>query len=411
VNAVSRDFVYEKFSDFYNDQSTFIPPPPSLSQRELGFFLSKERTMLRHKVFARISDLKSFISEVVPSDVYRSSAYYENPAAEMDKKGWLGADLVFDIDADHIPTSCNKLHDEWTCKKCGFANKGEPPKKCSECGGEKFDTKTWVCEQCLNSAKDETTRLIDILQNDFGFSNEEIHVFFSGHRGYHVHVENEAVKSLDTMARKEIVDYVTGLGLTISNQRKKERKRKQASEKFFLSDFAWNKRIKHGMSKFISTATVDDLQNVGLNRVISNLIFTKKELILSKCIGKGLWESVPGVSAGTWRKLSEYVKELESSKIDTVVTTDTHRLIRMNGTLHGRTGLKKIEFSTTRLADFNPFEEAVAFKEGAVKVFVPEVPEFRLGGRVFGPYKNKTVEISIAAAILLICKGRAEVAN
>jgi DNA primase small subunit len=367
--------------------------------------------MLRHKVFARISDLKSFISEVVPSDVYRSSAYYENPAAEMDKKGWLGADLVFDIDADHIPTSCNKLHDEWICKKCGFADKGEPPQQCSNCGGEKFDTKPWVCEQCLDSAKDETTKLIDILQNDFGFSNEEMHVFFSGHRGYHVHVENEAVKSLDTMARKEIVDYVTGLGLTISNQRKKERKRKQASGKFFLSDFAWNKRIKRGMRKFISTATVDDLQNVGLNKVISNLIFTKKELILRKCITNGLWESVTGVSAGTWKKLSEYVKELESSKIDTVVTTDTHRLIRMNGTLHGKTGLLKVKFPVTRLADFDPFEEAVAFKEGAVKVFVPEVPEFRLGGRVFGPYKHKTVEIPTAAAILLICKGRAEVVN
>ena len=40
-----------------------------------------------------------------------------------------------------------------------------------------------------------------------------MHVFFSGHRGYHVHIENEAVRSLDAMARKEIVDYVTGLRL------------------------------------------------------------------------------------------------------------------------------------------------------------------------------------------------------
>jgi DNA primase small subunit len=407
----SRDFVYGKFSDFYNDPGSVIPSPSSLGQREIGFLLFKERIMLRHKMFARINDLKLFLSKAVPSDVYRSCAYYENPAAEMDKKGWLGADLVFDIDADHIPTSCNKLHDDWICKKCGLGDRGEPPKQCSKCGGQKFDTKTWVCEQCLDSAKEETTKLIDILQNDFGFSNKEMHVFFSGHRGYHVHVETETVKSLDTMDRKEIVDYVTGLGLAISKRERKGRKGKKRSQKFFLSDFAWNKRIKQGMSKFISATTVDGLKNIGLNSVISNLIFTKKELVLRKCIGEGLWESVPGINVGTWRKLSEYVKELESSKIDTVVTTDTHRLIRLNGTLHGKTGLKKVEFPFISLDDFDPFKEAVAFKEGAVKLFVSNVPEFRLGGNVFGPFKHETVELPTAAAVLLICKGRAEVAN
>ena len=105
------------------------------------------------------------------------------------------------------------------------------------------------------------------------------------------------------------------------------------------------------------------------------------------------------------------MKDLESAKIDTVVTTDTHRLIRMNGTLHGKTGLKKVEFPVKNLEDFDPFEEAVAFKEGAVKVFVSDAPEFRLGGNMWGPYKNQTVELPTAAAILLICKGRAEVAS
>jgi DNA primase small subunit len=410
VTVSSRDFVYEKFSDFYSDPATVIPSPVLLDQRELGFLLFKERIMLRHKVFARISDLKLFLGEEVPSDVYRSCAYYENPTAEMDKKGWLGADLVFDIDADHIPTSCNKLHDEWTCKKCGLTDKGEPPKQCSKCGCEKFDTKTWVCEQCLDSAKEETTKLIDILQSDFGFSDEEMHVFFSGHRGYHVHVENEAVKTLDAIARKEIVDYVTGLGLTISNRGRKRQKGKKASGKFFLSDFAWNKRIKQGMRRFISSASLDDLKNIGLKRA-SNAVFNNKELILSRCIDKGFWDSISRVKFGTWQKIAEHVKDVESAKIDTVVTTDTHRLIRMNGTLHGKTGLKKVEFPVKNLEDFDPFEEAVAFKEGAVKVFVSDAPEFRLGGNMWGPYKNQTVELPTAAAILLICKGRAEVAS
>jgi hypothetical protein len=44
-------------------------------------------------------------------------------------------------------------------------------------------------------------------------------------------------------------------------------------------------------------------------------------------------------------------------------------------------------------------------------VFVSDAPEFRLGGSVFGPYKEQKVEVPTAAAVLLICKGRAEVAT
>src|SRR3972149_991398 len=261
VTVSSREFVYGKFSDFYSDPSTVIPSPALLDQRELGFLLFKERIMLRHKGFSDISDLKLFLGEAVPSDVYHSCAYYENPEAEMDKKGWLGADLVFDIDADHIPTSCDKLHDEWVCSKCGFSGKGITPEACPICEGQKFDTKTWSCELCLESAKEETAKLIDMLGKDFGFSDKEVHVFFSGHRGYHVHVENEAVKTLDAMARKEIVDYVTGLGLTISGAEARGRAAGRGSRVFSLHDFGWNKRIKLGMQNFILNAKKENLRN------------------------------------------------------------------------------------------------------------------------------------------------------
>jgi DNA primase small subunit len=364
--------------------------------------------MMRHKGFASISDLKLLLSETVPSDVYHSCAYYENPESEMDKKGWLGADLVFDIDADHIPTSCNKIHDEWTCNKCGFRGKGITPETCPICDSQKFDAKTWPCELCLNSAKEETAKLIDMLEKDFGFSHKEIHVFFSGHRGYHVQIENEAIKTLDSMARKEIVDYVSGIGLAILGEEAKEKpKRRRAPPVFDLHDFGWNKRIKLGMQKFILNAAKEDLRNVGIKNYAA--VLQNKEAILKRCLEEGLWSSVKGISVETWVKIAEHVKNLQSAKVDTVVTTDIHRLIRLAGTLHGKTGLKKVEFPVARLEDFDPFKEAVAFKEGAVKVFVSGAPEFRLGGNMFGPYRSQMVELPTAAAVLLICRGRAEV--
>jgi DNA primase small subunit len=407
----SREFVYSKFCEFYRDPSNVIPAPVQFDQREFAYLGFIERFMNRHKRFDNFSNFTKLLSEIAPSDVYHSIAYYENPDFDMDKKDWLGADLVFDIDADHIPTSCDKIHDEWTCNKCGFNGKGITPETCPICDAQKFETKTWPCDLCIKSAEEETSKLLDMLLNDFGFSTKELHVFFSGHRGYHVHVENQAVKSLDALARKEIVDYVTGIGLAVLDRepaKPARGKRKKSQEKFMLHDYGWNKRLKLGMQNFVLDATKEDLKNIGLKNYVAIL---DNKGVIQKCISEGRWSGVNDVSVATWLKIAEHVKDLQSAKIDTVVTTDIHRLIRMNGTLHGKTGLKKVEFPAEDLADFDPFTGAVAFKKGEVKVLVSNAPKFRLGGKQWGPYVNQTVELSTAAAVMLICKGRAKVAE
>ena len=93
---------------------------------------------------------------------------------------------------------------------------------------------------------------------------------------------------------------------------------------------------------------------------------------------------------------------------DTVVTTDTHRLIRVNNTLHGKTGFRKIEFPIQSIDTFDPFKEAIVFNGDVVKVLVSDAPLFRIGDKMYGPYKNQIVDLSINAAILLICKDRAK---
>jgi DNA primase small subunit len=216
MDAFSQDYVSRKFNEFYANPSTKIPAPSAIGEREFAFFLFKERIMVRHRSASSLPGLRNLLCETNPSDVYHSCAYYENPEADMDKKGWMGADLVFDIDADHIPTSCDKIHDEWTCKICGAHGTANPPDKCTKCGGQKFDARTWPCERCISSAREETAKLVDMLEKDFGFPESELQVFFSGHRGYHVHIENDTIRTLDSMARKEIVDYITGLGVNLS---------------------------------------------------------------------------------------------------------------------------------------------------------------------------------------------------
>ncbi|HSV50122.1 MAG TPA: DNA primase small subunit domain-containing protein [Candidatus Acidoferrales bacterium] len=404
----SREFVYQKFGEFYRDPANAVPSPPLHQQREFGYLMFKERFMVRHRRFDNINNFRTHLANTVPSDVYHSCAYYENPDFDMDKKGWIGSDVVFDIDADHIPTSCNKIHDEFRCVKCGFQGRGITPEACPCCEATKFETRIWACDLCIQSARDEVVKLLDMLRKDFGFAEHELRVFFSGHRGYHLHLENEAVRSLDAMARKEIVDYVTGLGLSVLDKEEREespKKKRGATKKFNLHNYGWNRLLKVGMQSFLEKASLEDLKEIGLR----NKSLIEKKDTAKRAIQDGKWEAVHGVSEQTWLKLAEYIREEQAAKIDTVVTTDIHRLIRMNGTLHGKTGLKKVEFPAKDILDFDPFSGAVAFKKGRVKVLVSDAPEFRMSGETLGPYKNQTLELPVAAAVLLICKRRAEV--
>jgi len=408
----SREFVYQLFSEFYSDPANAVPAPPLAHQREFGYLMFREKFMVRHRRFEQIANFRVVLADTVPSDVYHSCAYYDNPDFDMDKKGWIGSDVVFDIDADHIPTACNKIHDEFRCVACGFEGRGTTPEVCPCCGATKFETKIWACDLCIASARNEVAKLLDMLENDFGFAQDEVRVFFSGHRGYHIHLESETIRSLDAMARREIVDYVTGLGLSLLEKNKpkpqEEKPQKKPSvKKFNLHNYGWNRRLKRGMQTFLESALPADLKEAGLQ---NKTLLESKETIIKRAINEGLWESIPGVSVQTWLKLTEHIRQEQAAKIDTVVTTDTHRLIRMNGTLHGKTGLKKVEFKSKELQSFDPFTEAVAFKKGKVKVLVSDAPEFRMSGETLGPYKNQTVELPVAAAVLLICKKRAEVA-
>jgi DNA primase small subunit len=402
----TRDFVQRLFLQYYTQCLDEIRAVRRFEEREFAAFLTKERIMVRHKSFRTPSELQSFLSSMIPSDVYYSSAYYEQPdAPEMGMKDWVGADLVFDIDADHIPTSCDKVHDEWTCAKCGFEGKGELPEKCPSCMGEKFDDLTWPCEACLASAKTETTRLLDILTRDFGFSDKEVHLFFSGHRGYHVHVEGEAVETLDSMARKEIVDYVCGLGFDVALHGLDDK----SMTTLGLEDAGWRGRIARGIYNIVLNAKPEDYRGIGLNRNTAETIMKNRDAIL-----KSLNESRPmgtlrGVGPQTYNKLVEHSRKSQSARVDTVVTTDIHRLIRLPGTLHGKTGLKKTEFPIAALDDFDPFKNAVAFRGDSATVLVSQAPEFRLRDETFGPYRNERIELPTAAALLLVCKKRAEV--
>jgi DNA primase small subunit len=218
--------------------------------------------------------------------------------------------------------------------------------------------------------------------------------------------------TLDAMARKEIVDYISGIGMKLFKKKRigEPNPAEMDSLIFGTSDYGWSGRIKKGMREFIQKANSEDYKKIGI-RTNVDAILKNKAGVLRRCFDENYWRSVNDVGVETWRRIAEHVKNELISQIDTVVTSDIHRLIRANGTLHGKTGMLKVEFPLQELDDFDPFVRAVAFKEGTAQVQVSVAPEFRMSGETFGPYKNQKVELPTAAAVLLVLKGRAEVLN
>jgi len=412
VTSIKREtgeVVKQKFAEYYHEHAHEIQPPTFLERREFGFLLLKEKMMIRHKGFRRIEDLRHFLETTVPSDVYYSAARYERPEESMEAKGWLGADLIFDVDADHIETPCKNEHDRWICLNCRAEGNGPAPESCPRCSLQKFDEKTWLCESCLEAAKVETIKLIDMLIGDFGFSSNELSICFSGHRGYHVHIEKESILHLDQLARKEIVDYIRGTGLDAKYQGLYERiigvnKRSSVVVGPALNDPGWRGRLARGIYDFLTHVTPDQVEKIEVKKRRSSVILENKDAFLNAWQTQAPWDAVRGLGIGMWKKIMTQAVKTQAASIDTVVTTDLHRLIRLPATIHGKTGLKVVTIPVGKLEAFDPLQEAIAFTKGTLTVCVAEARAFRLGNNTYGPYKDKKVELPMAAAMSLLCK-------
>ncbi len=398
----NSEYVKRKFEEYYRDNAEKVKPPPEMEKREYGFLLFEGGVMVRHKAFKTANDLCAFIRTTVPAHAYNSTAYYLEPEEEMDRKKWQGADLTFDVDADHIATPCKYVHDLWTCKNCNTQGKGPVPERCPECQGERIDEEVWLCEVCLERAKEEVVRLLDFLMEDFGFGRHDVTVCFSGHRGYHVHLRADEAKNLDSDERKEIVDYVQGLGFDPDLHPHLVDRR--AAPEVLIGASGWPGRVARGLYEILTETSEDELASWDINRRVAKTIARSREEFASMWIGEKVGKLPEGVGPATWKILIRKAVERESAKVDTVVTTDIHRLIRIPETLNGKTGFRAAEISS--IESFDPFSDAIGFK-GEETVHVKEAPQFRIGNQTFGPYTDKVVTLPSAAAVLLVSKGKA----
>ncbi|MEM2100640.1 MAG: DNA primase small subunit domain-containing protein [Thermoproteota archaeon] len=363
----SVEFLKREFFKYYYDNINDLMPPGPIKNREFGFFLNKGGSMLRHKCFSSLEEFHRFVLNEVPFDIYVSAANYEDPGTrDMSEKKLINAELFFDIDAEH-PGGSSEQDSAWLCQKCGQYGLGGG-EKCSACGS-KTELIRLVSEEQVEEALKETDKLINVLINDFGVSGEHISVFFSGNRGYHVHVNQEEFLSITGEGRREIVDYLMIQGL---------------EEKELLS-------LRRGAG-FRSR----DLR--GVKKRVYSRVF--------EMLDSGKAKTVHGEKR-ILKQLEEAIGELKV-RIDPVVTIDMHRLMRMPSSINSNSGMVKKRIQHSKLHSFNPLKEAIAFSDEETVLKVRIAPRFKLGGRTFGPFKDEETELPVYAAIYLVCKGLGE---
>lgn len=352
--------------------------PRNVNRREFGFGDFEKKISYRHYSFSDEKSLKQYLVKNLPAFVSYSFAEYEKPDGRpMENKKWIGGDLLFDIDASDLNLPCRKEH-----------------------------SNSWVCQKCLDGAKFETTKLVDgFLIPDFGFSEKEISINFSGNRGYHIHVHNDGVFKLDSDARKSISNYITGSNIDLTEFFPALGRRGVRLEGPKPTDYGWGGKLANGVIKALGGG-VSGLEDLGIDKKDAEML-TRKSAAVRLGITTGNWDSINIPKKGEfWGNVLKNIAIKQSDTIDKNVSTDIYHLIRLPGTIHGDTGLvAKSVKSIKSLDDFEPMDEAIAFDDVRVKIkTIGHVPKFRMANREYGPYDNSEIELPRYATVYLILK-------
>lgn len=360
----------------------------------------------RHLSYGSHDELRKALMTKAPHSVYHSAAFYLFPVAKkMNAKEWQGAELIFDIDADHLDLPCAKDHDMWRCtnEECQSTGSGSPPERCPSCNKTGFDTRKWLCEKCLDEAKRHTIKLHDeFLVGDFGISPEQIQINYSGHRGYHVRVRSPPLFTLDDNARMEIVNYIMGLGLL---PEKTIVSRSGVSIMPSRDMPGWHGKIGDAMAAFVRNIKTYPGKERWVKAVSDQRERILQDLQRDRPI---LSRGVKGVGLKSWQEIAAKAVEFYGGEIDKPVTHDIHRVIRLIGSLSGKTGFTVSELTREQLDGFNPFRDAIVFTDGMLRIIFPPgpaVPPYRIGDTKYGPFSDESVELPTAAATFALCKG------
>ena len=335
-----------RFGQYYQHASLWSPP--RIKTREWMFIPFGGAPPLRHKSFSDVNQVQSFLSQRAMHSCFYSTAYWRRPyELKMADKLWQGADLIFDLDGDHLP---------------GVTDRDFPGML------EVIQEQAWSLWN-------------DFLEPEFGFSEEYLQVTFSGHRGFHLHYRDPKLFHLDSEARRELVSHIRGEGVDVQG----------GLARYHDHDAkGWTQRIRDGMDSMIGTLRAIHQGAEGSRSELRRLESALQSLQdregntsqRSATAIKRLAElmdhdkRVQRLKEGKFELLGNYqslflnLLKADASVVlgsagetDEVVTIDVRRQIRWPTSLHGKSGMRVTEFPLSRLdpdgsQPYNPLMDA-----------------------------------------------------
>ncbi|MFH0970193.1 MAG: DNA primase small subunit domain-containing protein [Candidatus Diapherotrites archaeon] len=402
--GVERTWMKGLFQSYYHSHP--VNPPYDVSRREFGHG-SFKKIDTRHLSFDTTAEFNAFLQNVSPLYISASASQFLNPSAQpISSKGLIGSDLIYEFDADDIPSPCKEIHDSWKCVQCAAVGKGHV-KKCPYCGhGTQLDE--WVCSSCLSSTKEQTFSLLNVLQDDFGFTSNDLRINFSGSKGYHVHVSSPSIFSLPKSARIELMDYLSLHEWDV------------ASAGFFFDGKQFHcPKMNHAVG--LASRLLNEIRNKlefgsieewavlsgTIPRVLKPFLLDRERLL--RDVSAGVLPPLPGKKTESfWGNVLSSLSLRIKLNIDRQTSGDIYKLLRVPDTLHGSTGFVSKSLSLETLSPFDPFVDAVAFSRSIKrKVFVKTSPMIRIGDETLDPLSEKEVLVSESMAAYLVGWGAA----
>lgn len=389
-------FMLKMFKRYYKTSAPILPD--RFTRKEFGFMFFDKNFVQRHLSFSSPEELRRYMQGNVPAHSYYSTSYYRRPAEPvMEDKQWLGAELIFDLDADHLEGAAAMTYSEM-----------------------------------MVQIRSEMIHLVDsFLLDDLGFSVDQVHLDFSGGRGYHAHVRTPDVMELGTRERRELVDYITGNGLNIDwvfpvNHVATSRVVTGAGSRINVAKDrlippadagGWKKRMRVGLMDVVNTFCDSDgkvlkKEYPSIKGSDNKTVYAAQdELRKARSV---LFEknNMAMLSSPVQNMLIKIMKEdmahRLSGEVDEPVTADIKRLIRLQGSVHGKSGLVVTPITRDQLTDFDPLQMAVpeSYTDAPVKVTMRKPAKLDMKGEHFS--LSGETEVPEFAAVFLIGKKMAD---
>ncbi len=393
-------FLLKMFRRYYKENE--MPMPSRFGRREFGFMYFDRDFMQRHMSFSNPTEMRKFMIAQVPKHSYYSTAYYRRPnAPTMEEKGWMGADLIFDLDADHLE------------------------------GAEDMSY-----SQMMDQIKKEMINLLDsFLYNDLGFDEKDVGIYFSGGRGYHAHIELNDVTGLGSHERREIVDFVTSNGLDIDRVFRQENVVRsvinvKGQERNNISTFrtippedsgGWWLRMRNGLKDVVNDVCDQDTKDLkrtypSIKSMSPKTIDSYRDDLVKSRDVIFVNNRMATLKKGTQDMLIKIMKEdvayRLSGEVDEPVTADIKRLIRLPGSLHGKTGLKVMPITRDELNGFDPLLDALpeSYTSNPITVNVKRKIDIKINGERFDLDIGVT-EVPEYAAVFLVGRRIADIGD